>query len=93
MTGHGEVHVVTVSADELRAIVRDELAALLDEREPERPADGLLTVDELCRALRVSRTHLTRLRREPGFPELRLIDSPRFDLAAVVAWLKKVRSE
>ena len=87
MTERGQVHVVSVGLDELRGIVRDELTALLDEREPERTVDGLLAVDETCAALRISRTTLTRLRAE-GLPVVWILESPRFRLAAVIAWLE-----
>jgi hypothetical protein len=42
----------------------------------------------LAKALSCSVKTLDRLRAEPGFPELQLLDSPRFELPAVLAWLR-----
>jgi hypothetical protein len=50
-----------------------------------RPA--LLDRQGLARELGVSLASLDRLRAEPGFPELRLGDVPRFELVQVVAWV------
>jgi hypothetical protein len=42
----------------------------------------------LAQALSCSVKTLDRLREEPGFPELMLLDSPRFELAEVLRWLR-----
>ena len=51
-------------------------------------APALDDIDSLSKALRISKKTLQRLRAEPGFPELRLLDSPRFDRADVLAWIR-----
>jgi hypothetical protein len=61
------------------------LAAIQEQREP---APALLTISQLAKALSCSPKTVSRLRELPGFPELRLLDSPRFEIAAVVGFLK-----
>lgn len=64
----------------------DRLAEIVAELRPEPPA--LDDIDTLAKALCISPKSLQRLRAEPGFPELRLLDSPRFDRSEVLAWIK-----
>lgn len=52
------------------------------------PTPALLDRMGLAKALSCSTKTLDRLRALPGFPELMLLDSPRFEIAAVVAFLK-----
>jgi hypothetical protein len=49
---------------------------------------ALLDRAGLAKALSCSTKTLDRLRSESGFPELQLLDSPRFELPAVLAWLR-----
>lgn len=50
-------------------------------------APALLTRKALASALSCSEKHIDRLRRE-GLPELRVGDSPRFELVEVLRWLR-----
>jgi hypothetical protein len=54
-------------------------------------APTLLTRGGLAQALSCSEKHIDRLRHE-GMPELRVGDSPRFEIAEVLRWLR-ARSE
>lgn len=81
--------VVQLTVAELRELVRSEVEAALGEA---RKAPALLSRARLAEALDVSLPTLDRLRAEAGFPELVVGEAPRFDLAAVLAWLKR-RSE
>jgi hypothetical protein len=54
---------------------------------PDANAPALLDRNGLARALGVSLTSLDRLK-HVGMPTVRVLDSPRFDLADVVKWLK-----
>jgi hypothetical protein len=51
-------------------------------------ATALLDRSGLARALSCSVKTLDRLRAQPGFPELMVLDSPRFELAAVLTYLR-----
>jgi len=68
------------SADDVRQIVREELAAL-------RSAPALLTRKALAAKLDCSVRHVANLQRA-GIPCVYLGDSPRFELGAVLEWLK-----
>lgn len=78
-------------AQALRAIA-DAIEA--DHTEPEcfapEPAPALLDRNQLARELSVSQATIDRLRRE-GLPTIWLFDAPRFELVAVLAWLKSGR--
>lgn len=76
--------LVTLTADELQAIVRVEIEqALADRRTP--PA--VLTQDQLAESLGVSSRTIYTLRQE-GLPTVLVGDSPRFDLGECLAWLR-----
>ena len=80
--------LVQLAEDDLRKIVRGEVTALLAEERPAEPPPVLLDREQLARQLSISSKTLDRLRGRPGFPEVRLGDSPRFFVADVLAWLK-----
>ncbi len=63
----------------------DELRGAIHQAPAERPA--LLTAGELAAQLRVSRSTVARMRAD-GCPIVRVIDSPRYDLVEVIAWLR-----
>lgn len=81
-----EVRLVTVTLDELAAVVRAAVADALAEHEP-AAAPTLLDREACARMLGVSLGTLDRLRRE-GMPELRVGDAPRYEADAVIAWLR-----
>lgn len=83
-----EVRVVTITEAELDALVRRAVAEALAEHQV-APATKLLDREGLCQALDISLASLHRLRQESGFPELKVGDSPRFELEAVLAWLRE----
>ena len=72
--------------------VREALAEVVSEVLPanEQPDAPVTLLDRagLARALVVSPQTVDRLRGRPAFPELRVGDAPRFELAAVVRWLR-----
>lgn len=82
----GASMLVTLTAADLRALVVDAVADVLAELAP-ADAPALLDRRGLARALGCSPDQVDRLRRE-GCPELRLGDVPRFELPAVLAWLR-----
>lgn len=69
---------------------RDErlLAAIAAELQASSSSPLLLDRTGMARALSCSVKTLDRLRAEPMFPEVPMVDSPRFDPVDVVAWLK-----
>lgn len=69
---------------DLRALVREELAEALSELE-QQPA--LIDQKALARHLGVSERTVYTLR-EQGCPTVMVLESPRFELAAALAWLK-----
>jgi hypothetical protein len=73
---------------DLRALVREELEAMLCER---ASAPALLTGAQLARELQISERTIFSLREE-GLPLIRVGDSPRYVLADVLQWLR-ARSE
>ncbi len=81
-----EVRVVTITVDELAGIVRAAVAEVLAEHQPQtRPA--LLDRAGCALLLGVSLATLARLRAD-GLPELRVGDSPRYEPAAVLEWVR-----
>jgi hypothetical protein len=98
-------HHPNVTNDDLeRAVLRQRVALLLDACERDPPllervrallapegAPALLDRQGLARELQVSPATVDRLRAD-GCPELIVGASPRFELAAVLAWIR-ARSE
>jgi hypothetical protein len=69
-------------------IVRDALADALAEHEVgAAPKPALLNTEELAHELRTSPSTIHRLRKA-GLPVIMLIESPRYELSAVLSWLK-----
>jgi excisionase family DNA binding protein len=82
------IKVVTIGADELRALLRDvvfEVMAELDEGRREAPA--LIDRQSLARHLACSTATIHRMLGE-GMPSVRIGDSRRFRLPEVLEWLK-----
>lgn len=76
-----------VTASELRQLVADGVADGL-ERQRAAPSEGLLLDrNELALAFDCSAGLVDKLRRQ-GMPCLYLGDSPRFERAACLAWLR-----
>jgi len=85
----GRMEIVTIAVDDLRALVRDEIDRALEAHTPPDIAPApLVSIDGLAEALACSRPTINRLRRQPGFPELRLVDAPRFRINDVIRWLR-----
>ena len=78
------VLVLTITPDELRALIRDELRA---DREPAPSSAPLVDRRELGRTLAVSTATVTRLTSE-GMPHVFVGDSPRYSIDDVRAWLE-----
>jgi hypothetical protein len=75
-------------AQAVSAVLREQLPELLaDLTTPDR-APALLDRHGLARALSCSTGTIDKMRRQ-GMPEVRLGDSPRFDLDDVIRWLKR----
>lgn len=77
-----------VLQDVVRQAVRDAVVEVLAELRDDPPRPALLTIDQLCQQLSCSRSMLQKLRAE-GMPVLMFGDSPRVELAAVLAWLRE----
>jgi predicted DNA-binding transcriptional regulator AlpA len=76
-----------------RAAVRDVVVEVLDEaidRLGPRPVvvPALLDREGLANALGVSLPTVDKLKRKKDFPNIRVMDAPRFDLAEVRAFLR-----
>jgi hypothetical protein len=80
------VLLVTLSLDDLRALVREAVRAELVERAPASGTSTLRDRRELAHHLGVSPATVTRLTAE-GCPCTYVGDSPRYDIGAVCAWL------
>jgi hypothetical protein len=79
-----------LEASELHELVAAAVREALAEREP-RAAPALLDRRGIAAALGIGVDTVDRLRRE-GCPELTVGDAPRFELAAVLAWLRERRN-
>lgn len=84
----GSTMVVQLSAADLKALLREELEGALAEREA-RPA--LIDQNALARELGVSSRTIYTLR-ERGLPTVMVGDSPRFELAVVLEWLREQKA-
>jgi DNA-binding XRE family transcriptional regulator len=80
--------VVTLTVDDLRELVADVIAASIADasREP-----ALLTQEQLAHKLGVS-VGTVRTLRGRGLPTITVGESPRFELAAVLEWLRNART-
>ncbi len=78
--------LVTLSADELRALFRTELDAALATRASAPSTTALVDKRELARTLAVSAATITRLVQD-GAPHTFVGSSPRFDVEAFRVWL------
>lgn len=76
----------TVTRGELAAMVRQAVASALEAIGARPPA--LLDREDLAAALGCSSSLVDKLRRG-GMPCVRLGDSPRFELAACLSWIRK----
>src|SRR6185295_201725 len=79
--------IIDLTEADLEAIIDRRLDAAIAELRA-APASALDDIGTLSKALCISPKTLQRLRTEPLFPELRLLDSPRFDRAEVIAWIR-----
>lgn len=82
--------VVTLTVTELRELVRSEVdSALAEALAGARKPPALLSRAALADALGISLPTVDRMRREQGFPKVRVGDVHKFELAAVLAWLRR----
>ena len=79
--------LIDLTEGDLEALIERRLTAFAEEVRAEAPS-ALLDRQGLARALSCSTKTLDRLRAEPNFPETSLFDSPRFELALVLAWMR-----
>ena len=82
------VVIVSLSVDELRALVRDAVREILDERVPEKHASPLVDRHELARLLGVSAATVSRMTAE-GMPHVFAGASPRYSTDDVRIWLSE----
>ncbi len=80
--------VVVLSPDELRVVLSECLTELLEGVGYAAAPAALLDRAGLARALGVAVPTVDRMRQLPDFPELRVGDAPRFELPAVLEWLR-----
>lgn len=76
----------------IREAVFDAFAELMDGSRQAKPGPVLLTRAELAAALNTSPATVSRLVAE-GVPRIMLLDSPRYRLADVLAWLEARTAE
>lgn len=87
-TGTSADPIAGALAAMLKPLIAEAMAdALAELQDGQRPTPALLTVAQICAAIQVSRSKFHKLRLE-GLPSLLVGDSPRFELAAVLEWLK-----
>lgn len=80
--------LTTALAAALRPIVRAAVAEALEEHaHAAAPTPALLTREQLAQTLGCSIATISRLRGE-GLPVTWLLDSPRYELLAVLEWLR-----
>lgn len=83
-----EVRLVTITADELAAVVRAAVADALSERDP-APTPEILSTEQACAYLGVSRATLHRLVQSGQVRQRRLGDSPRYLRAELIEDLRR----
>lgn len=82
-----DTQIVVVTADQLMGIVRGAIeAAVAELRQDASPT--LLDRSAIARQLGVGTSTLDRLRRE-GLPCILIGDSPRFEVASCIEWLRQ----
>ena len=80
------VITIAIPNEQVEEIAR-RVAELLAERDTDKPV--LLDRRGMARALLCSTATLDAMRQEEGFPEVRLLDAPRFELPLVLDWLRR----
>lgn len=76
-----------------RMALKEVVLEALAEAQPAKPTlPGLLTPDELCEAIRVSRSKLDSLLKE-GLPYVKCGSTKRYDLDQVKAWMRSQGNE
>lgn len=78
--------LVQLTTEDLRALVNDAVADALAERANDN-GPALLDQAQLAKAIGVSTRTIFELRKQ-GLPTVWVCESPRFELAAVLDWLK-----
>jgi hypothetical protein len=81
-----ETAIQTAVREALQRELPAALAEALDTNKPSHPQ--LATREQCARALNISTRSLDTLRSQ-GLPTLMVLESPRFELAEVVAWLRE----
>lgn len=77
----------------IEPILRRAFADVLAEQEAVRqPQPELLTTEQICAALQISRATLHRLRLQ-GLPTVMLLDSPRWKVTECIRWLERRTAE
>jgi hypothetical protein len=79
--------LVTLTSDDLRALVAEAVAEALADRPPEAATPALLTQRQLAKTLNVSERSVYSFRSE-GMPHLMIGESPRFALVECLAWFR-----
>jgi hypothetical protein len=80
-----EVRLVTITVEELESLVREAVTGALAESATDAPA--LLDRESLARSLGCTTSHVDTLRKQ-GMPVVWLGQAPRFELSAVLEWLR-----
>jgi phage terminase Nu1 subunit (DNA packaging protein) len=79
--------LVTMTVADLRVLVAQAVSDALAAHEP-APQPALLTQDALAQVLGCSTRTVYTMRQE-GLPTVWLLESPRFELASVLEWLRR----
>ena len=83
-----EARVAVLGEQQIAELVHRAVEEALGALDEVRSAPALVDRQGLARALSVSTGTVDALRRQ-GCPELRLGDAPRFEVSAVVEWLRE----
>ena len=81
--------IVTLTVGQLRQLVREGVLDAIADGPPQGPA--LLDKAAFARAIGVSTSTVDKLRKL-GCPVVWVIESPRFDLAACMEWLRQQKA-
>lgn len=82
---------VTLTVEELRALIRDELRRALAQGEAKSEGDAIMTREEVAELLRVHPRVVTHYVQRRGLPGAKIIRQWRFRRSEVLAWQEQKR--
>lgn len=79
--------VVVLTISQFRLLIQEAVESVLDDQRASPTEPALLSGSELAARLGISRASVHRLRLE-GCPAIKICDSFKFEIAAVLGWLR-----